>query len=714
MRKLPIYFLLILVLASLVSADTSWFTWGNNGFQGAGAGVDNILFGSNYPQGTTNLSNTSIVLANKFPSLVVDWDGDNQNEIFIFSGSTVSLYNNNLELVDNFGLGGTQSGKACIFNMDNDADLELAVLVGKTTIQIFQSGGTETSFVKSIPVSSADDLLCTVNWQGSEDTIWTVDAANTIIREIDAITNSETLIFQGHVNVDFCADESITDSDHQYSNPYILDDLNGDTKLDLIFILGDTGGDPPIRINSYNVVNNTYNFQNQTAFTNEAGSCNSTSVAVVQAGTSGSGKELLIRTQEGNSETHLGLFDLGGNFISGPISDGFKSQPALADIDADSLNEYCFLWNFTNVFCYNSVSNIPEYRWTIEAQKQRFFAIGEYDQLSDWQEIITPNQMYTPASAANGPLNEVLNLTLQDGTEPTEEAMVYPVSVEDQTQFFKDIIINARPGMTVFNAQEAAAVCGNGVCEIGESILTCPQDCTPEALADVEIVSVTINPSTATAWKNGTDASIDVTVNSKSGGNVAAQVILYFGSSFADEKPFVENQAVNSSMNFLFIANHTISSGIIRVIGRSEFDNTTQVEDFGFSVALNGVEFGDSIAVFDFTETPPIDPAAGETDTSDNAIVNMFNDIPTGGLGFDLLWYLIMVVVGMTIFIVGHQADVLSGSAMLGTILIVEVLLLIIGVKLGFVPVGIIIIGAILGAIVLALFLRKILFSSEA
>lgn len=95
------------------------------------------------------------------------------------------------------------------------------------------------------------------------------------------------------------------------------------------------------------------------------------------------------------------------------------------------------------------------------------------------------------------------------------------------------------------------------------------------------------------------------------------------------------------------------------------------------------------------------------TDKDDNAITQAFRDIPTGGLGFDIIWYIIMFVVGIAIFV--GVAKTAGGAAALGGTLIAEIFLLILGTALGFVPVGIIIIIVVVGLVITGLFVRKMI-----
>lgn len=99
------------------------------------------------------------------------------------------------------------------------------------------------------------------------------------------------------------------------------------------------------------------------------------------------------------------------------------------------------------------------------------------------------------------------------------------------------------------------------------------------------------------------------------------------------------------------------------------------------------------------------------TDPRDNAIINAFREIPTGGLGFGVIWLIVMFVVGIAVFMT--TAEHVNGTVAIGGTIIIEVFLLILGTILGFVPPAIIISIVVLGLIVIGLFLRRSFTGSE-
>lgn len=169
------------------------------------------------------------------------------------------------------------------------------------------------------------------------------------------------------------------------------------------------------------------------------------------------------------------------------------------------------------------------------------------------------------------------------------------------------------------------------------------------------------------------------------------------GVSLGSNLPYTSN-ASSATANMFILKSPTINSGVILdnmfiFRGTSRTINT----EAPFIIPLFIDPGETTLETLVVPET--------ETSTSDNAIINAFRDIPTGGLGFDIIWYIIMFVVGLTVFM--GAAKVTDGVTALGGMIIVEIFLLIMGTLLGFVPVGIVIAIIVVGLVISGLFIRK-------
>lgn len=366
------------------------------------------------------------------------------------------------------------------------------------------------------------------------------------------------------------------------------------------------------------------------------------------------------------------------------------SNFAVADIDNDGLNEACFR-NASTYLCYNSVG-IQEYSFIIDDDNFNFdyISIGEYKNSNAWQEIIAPSQIFEIQNSAGD------TTTLMSLGESERRSFPYISEIKRKVPFKKDILIGKSSSLAVFSTF-AQAVCGNGICETGETSLTCLEDCGIGDEKDVFISSVSIEPTNTVIWKNNTDVQVDVTVKSRNSYPIWAKAVLYSGSIYEDDSGYVEGIA-NSTISFQFKANHTTTQSNLRVYGKSSLDNSTDSKLFTFSVALSGAEFGDSEVDYFFEdplETPPDD----ELDSDSNVVKDMIDTIAgsgKGGIGYIGIWILIMTIITVSIIFVGAQ-EKWNGTVVMVITIIINILLLIFGTLLGFIPLGVIIVFLIMG-----------------
>ena len=719
MKKIGvILFLLTILLAVSVAANTNWFSWGNNGFQGAGVGVDDILWGSNYPQGNITMDNVTLAVTAEFPPIVADWNLDGENELFIFSGSSIALYNNELELLSTINIGAPLQGQGCIFNMDSDSDLELAI-IADSSLKIYESTGIDFSLVKTIALDQVyHDVYCTVSFLGSE---FVIAEANGDFLIIEPIAETTTKINNQIENLGSCRPVTIgfpSSSSNNFQNRGVYVDYDGDNNNEFVYIQEDDLQDETI-VNVYDVINEEFDLINITATDAGAGQppCQAMYISVANIGLSSGAKEIIVHEirQSTFKVFLIAVLDILGTVqytdtitVSPDETRGkYISHPAVADVDTDSLNEMCYIRS-NEFLCYTSTF-VLEYNFSFIAQNQsqgeyNFFSLGQYKSTDpDFLEIIHPTGLFEINQGASR-LDGIMNFTDQFQDNLT---MPMPVSIEQQASFTKDIILIDSSVVRIFTRKGTAAVCGNSICESGESILNCEVDCSEDLVTlTVRITQVVFNPSIANVWKNNTDVQLLVTVEDSGLAQVQARAQLYFGQSFEEDTNFTSLSPSGTTFVFNMKANHTTSSSTLRISARNDVTpNLEDIQLFGFTVALDGDSSGDSTSTF---RNPfPVNITETETDQADNAIVQAFRDIPTGGLGFDLIWYIVMLVVGGAIFM-GVSESTKNPAMALGGALIAEIFLLIMGTLLGFIPLGIVIVIVVIGIIVISMFLRKI------
>jgi len=282
---------------------------------------------------------------------------------------------------------------------------------------------------------------------------------------------------------------------------------------------------------------------------------------------------------------------------------------------------------------------------------------------------------------------------------------IYPVQIKDKAIFKKDILIGTSSYLQIFATLDVA-VCGNGICEAGETTLTCLQDCAISEEKDVFIKDVSINPSNVQIWKNNTEVSVGISVYSRKSYPIWARAVLYEGTTNEDDSGYISG-STNSTLFFNFKANHTTTQGYLRVYGKSQLDNSTEQKLFTYTVALDGATLGDSTAEYNF-DFPYIVVLEGiDSDLDENAVKSLLDTIfIQTGLGYLALWLIIMFVVAIMVIFSGFKSG-WGGTMVFSILAVVEAVLLVLGTLLGFVPIGIIITFAIIGILIGGIVIRK-------
>ena len=128
MRKL-ILFIVILIL-SLLTASASWEQFQNNGMNSGRAN------GTGYFNERTIVNVTDSLNGMDFQPLASDVDNDGKNEVVIFSGNYLKLFDNELNLINEKFVGNLM-GQPTIFNIDNDKFREIIFISSISNIHYF-------------------------------------------------------------------------------------------------------------------------------------------------------------------------------------------------------------------------------------------------------------------------------------------------------------------------------------------------------------------------------------------------------------------------------------------------------------------------------------------------------------------------------------------------------------------------------------------------
>lgn len=232
---------------------------------------------------------------------------------------------------------------------------------------------------------------------------------------------------------------------------------------------------------------------------------------------------------------------------------------------------------------------------------------------------------------------------------------------------------------------------------------------------------VKYDPCLDSIWQVNTSVDVTIQVKDSDNDNVCGNASIYYGESIVQESA---NQCGSSSSYFIFsfVANNTGNGYTVRVNGwDTENPNNIHTYDKTFSVATSGITKGecttivnvDNLNIPDGTgvsinDTEEETGVLGENQDpiGDNALSDSMQNTSTlTGLGTSILWLIFMFVIAFFVFVYGRGEN-FDGKTLIGIIGILEILMLIIGVKMEFIGVGIIwtivaigiIIGAVLGS----------------
>lgn len=216
--------------------------------------------------------------------------------------------------------------------------------------------------------------------------------------------------------------------------------------------------------------------------------------------------------------------------------------------------------------------------------------------------------------------------------------------------------------------------------------------------ADIIEEETIINPCLEATWKVS-DANDDnitrnvqilMEVRDADGDQVMARSILYYGeigNSTADWSPLVNSGVPITNSHDI---NATTSSSILR-IEANDTSNPTDIDviEAVFSVSTTGVEFGDCTSALT-PEEEDVLTAEEQAFQENNSITNTIEELK-GAVNINVtnqvIWLVIMAFVGGTIAYAGFKVAQDNEVAVLATVGIVEFILFLLGIALGYLSV---------------------------
>jgi hypothetical protein len=201
------------------------------------------------------------------------------------------------------------------------------------------------------------------------------------------------------------------------------------------------------------------------------------------------------------------------------------------------------------------------------------------------------------------------------------------------------------------------------------------------------------------------------------GDTVSARAQFYLGESFVQDSGWSAEGTSGTVFPFYFSANQTVSTAILRLTYRDSVSPRTEhTKDLTFAVNTNGVSFGQACTV---VYNATAEAAANTTESifgtqkdplPDNALSqSVAATSKATGLGTTVTWYVFMLFLGLAIYFGAVYLHVSPEEIkyIYGLIAFVELGMVIVGTKLGFVPVSTIIIITVVGIIIVAVTISR-------
>ena len=231
-----------------------------------------------------------------------------------------------------------------------------------------------------------------------------------------------------------------------------------------------------------------------------------------------------------------------------------------------------------------------------------------------------------------------------------------------------------------------------------------------------------LNPCLDSVWKKNTTVQIKMTPSDPEDDLTAIRARIYAGTSNEQDSGFVN---ISSGAEFTisttiggdpFTAN--LSGGGFSMILQAVdiVENPSDIESItkAFSVAETGVETFDCTTTaetgVEVVEVPDeiIDASLTVDATRNSVITGLETFEGISGLAGTTIWLILMIAFSLFIWFELGQSN-MSGSSALGVIGIVNVLMIVLGARLGILSTALVVIIVVLGVVILGVFLGKFL-----
>ncbi len=245
--------------------------------------------------------------------------------------------------------------------------------------------------------------------------------------------------------------------------------------------------------------------------------------------------------------------------------------------------------------------------------------------------------------------------------------------------------------------------------------------------AEIDRASILINPCIDSAWQiNSTGPIISFKVDDQDPvpvsdlDQVFGQVLLYADST-NEQESVVQGPSTSGTTFFFdettFNINKTTGAGVIRLLANDTGGIEQDIVNIPFTVSESGLQLGECVTEgFGVViEDVIIIDATLTDDATDNAVTTGINTL-SGllGLGGTTIWLIIMIAISIGVWGAVMRTNkegnaVVPGSAALGLIGILNLLMIVIGARLGILSTALIVIISIVAVVIIGVFLGRFL-----
>jgi len=500
MKNTILFFVSLLIFVSIsfsVVGLSSFDTYGNeaNNF---GSGNLYLLFSSNYPNGTIYMSENTISTTNTYQPLVIRPNlNETDNLIFTFSNNAIIVYDKNLEVLDTYTFTTANiAGSSCTLDIEGDSIIDIIVPVDdggdlEYRIMKYTSSGLIESDTIDIPDSVSPDAVC--NILNPIPLVYTYnqtpDGIDIFAYDLELKIMYNSYIIPDGIILNDCVKAEIP----YYNHPLSIGNIDYDNAYEIIMVYQNSAKSfVSYNMTVFDTVTGDVEIDNVGIV--EYGSidkwCNRVAVSPVQIGQDSSLKEIAIMLQPATSlETSMiAVYDSTGvqKYFRDDSSTDVISNIVVGDIDANGYNDFCFKLK-DRFRCinhnYNNILALPITSYNIG----NYISMSDFIHDNDYAEVVTADGIISFNDTSIISLNKNFSVLYDP------DYITIPVSVMSRSSFSKDIVMFKDDSLTIISNYSDVTVCGDGICEGSETMLSCYVDCNPYIEPVIELNGSDVN-----------------------------------------------------------------------------------------------------------------------------------------------------------------------------------------------------------------------------